>query len=598
LISIPTPVGEGTPGGALLSSSLRSTIQLEELPRTNRDRQPDGDALHQQAGGQGQISTRRHEEDLDFRPNQRTPHLGGVHQHPRQQVGGSPIQGVQQPQHRVGSARFDLRVPSPSVGSSGHRLLRGDGKSPTPEVHGLAARPLLDSNGFLREDCASPEATLLLPALQLGAPPSRQVGEGEDDGVGGSTSVAITPVLAHHAEHVGPMPPDPPERPLDSPEGIVPEGRVPPVPDDRLSAIRREWGPGAFSDAAWQFRFEYFDKNSPQGDSSTMRRYQRYFQLYLQFLIAGIGNAAQFSAPSLVSAADWLKEQGLLTCSSFDGFFTAFNEIHLLRFGTKLSDLDPIKGSRKSAKKKVVPRRPPATTPHYPDPATVVLGWSPNPTFWSMVRLRQRAVFSVHADIIGRGGEASKLVRWGLKFDKRGFSGFLWSIKTAKGVMTPCSARHCCQHFKAGRCSPCLLLEILSREKRDGVQVENHIDCSPILVDGIPLFTCGVFLCSQKTRLTGRFRSLGSQRIAKLIVHSFTEGRIDKHWTAHDLRGIVASKLVNMGCPEQTVTLRARFSLETFRTHYYKYVQYAEKSDSIARLEVEHIIRIKGTVLS
>lgn len=64
-----------------------------------------------------------------------------------------------------------------------------------------------------------------------------------------------------------------------------------------------------------------------------------------------------------------------------------------------------------------------------------------------------------------------------------------------------------------------------------------------------------------------------------MIKRSMEEANFDPHWTSHDLRGMVASKLVRMGCPEQTVTLRARFSLETFRTHYYKFVQYVEKSE-------------------
>jgi hypothetical protein len=316
-----------------------------------------------------------------------------------------------------------------------------------------------------------------------------------------------------------------------------------------------------------------------------------------QVTISGTCDAAQFSAPSLVTAAGWAQEQGLLTWSQFDGFVTAFNEMHHLRFGTTLADLRPVKDSRNSAKKMVVPRRPPALTPYYPDPAFVIHCWDTNPKFWSTTRLRQRTCYSLHGDIIGRGGESTKAVRWGLKFDAKGVRGFLWNTKTAKGVMTPFSARYCCEIFKSGRCTPCLLLEGFDLEKLNGQVAHKHIDCSPLMDGDLPLFPAGLFLCSQKTSSTGVFRSLGAQRISKMIKRSMEEANFDPHWTSHDVRGMVASKLVNMGCPEQTVTLRARFSLETFRNHYYKFVQYAEKSDSVTKLEFEYILRINNYII-
>jgi hypothetical protein len=591
------PVGEGAPGSVLLSASLRPEIQLDELPRTNHHRQSDGHAVHQQAGGQSSISSRCDEEDLGLRSIPEASPVSRVHQHAGQQAGRSPVKGVRQPQHRAEPANDYIQVSSASLGTSGDRLLRGDGEPPTAQVHGSPTRPLLDTDGLLREDLSSEEA-VLFPTLQLGAAAAGQVGKGKVYGPGDPTFVAITPVLADHVDDAGSVSADTPARSSDPSKGTVQETRISTIPDDRLSALRREWGEGAFSDAAWKFRFNYFDKNSPQGDSRQMRKYQRYFQLYPKFLAAGTCDAAQFSAPSLVTAAGWAREQGLLTWSQFDGFFTAFNEMHQLRFGTTLAELRPIKDSRKSAKKMVVPRRSPALTPYYPDPALVIHSWGTNPKFWSTSRLRQRTCYSLHGDIIGRGGESTKAVRWGLKFNTEGVRGLLWNTKTAKGVMTPFSARHCCKIFKPGRCTPCLLLEGLAREKLAGIVAEKDIDCSPLMDGDQPLFTAGLFLCSQKTASTGLFKSLGPQRISKLIKRSMDEADFDSHWRSHDVRGMVASKLVNMGCPEQTVTLRARFSLETFRKHYYKFVQYAEKSDSVTKLEFEHILRIKTTILS
>jgi hypothetical protein len=47
--------------------------------------------------------------------------------------------------------------------------------------------------------------------------------------------------------------------------------------------------------------------------------------------------------------------------------------------------------------------------------------------------------------------------------------------------------------------------------------VDNHIIRSPVIDEGLPLFTDGLLLCAQKTSPTRRFRSLGPQRVAKMI---------------------------------------------------------------------------------
>jgi hypothetical protein len=70
------------------------------------------------------------------------------------------------------------------------------------------------------------------------------------------------------------------------------------------------------------------------------------------------------------------------------------------------------------------------------------------------------------------------------------------------------------------------------------------------------------------------------------------------HWTAHNLRGMISSKAVNLGFPIDATCLRARVSKEVFMTHYFKFVLYSEKSIENESLTFEQVTRIKTTVLS
>jgi hypothetical protein len=114
-------------------------------------------------------------------------------------------------------------------------------------------------------------------------------------------------------------------------------------------------------------------------------------------------------------------------------------QIHHLRFGTTLDELDPVKGCQKSAKKRGGPQ------------ATAVLDL--------FLPLRFGSTLA----------------------DLEPVKDFQKSAKTAKGIMTTFTARHCGQHFTKGRCTPCLIMEILARERKAGIVPEEHIDCSSIL---------------------------------------------------------------------------------------------------------------------
>jgi hypothetical protein len=65
--------------------------------------------------------------------------------------------------------------------------------------------------------------------------------------------------------------------------------------------------------------------------------------------------------------------------------------------------------------------------------------------------------------------------------------------------------------------------------------------------DALPLFTAGPVSVSPENKHHGTIPILGPQSVAKTFKPSMKEANIEPHWTAHDLRGTTASKLVNMG---------------------------------------------------
>jgi hypothetical protein len=355
-----------------------------------------------------------------------------------------------------------------------------------------------------------------------------------------------------------------------------------------MLAIRQAWGEGAFSDDAWKLCHDYFDKNAADGGSKTPQLYQRHFSGYQQFLLAQPDGPSKFSAPSLVEAALWRQKRGDMTWSGFDSFFTAFNEIHRAyhAVGTILAELAPIKGARKSAKLKVIPRHLPSKA-YYPDPAEIFASWGTEFRLWTLTLLRQRSIFSLHSDVCGRGGEASKVVVWQLlEPQDRDKTDDSYARRSCPSPLQE-GQMHTMSH--QGDDAP-LRREGLRSSQGCGLQPTSHWR-RPAVDDVRPLFG------TPTHSGPGDYKSLGSQRVAKCVLQEFKDAKWDSSITAHKLRGVVSSKAVNMGHPVSAVLLRARISEETWRKRYFKYVLYKERSERNARLPIEHVIRIRATVL-
>ena len=90
--------------------------------------------------------------------------------------------------------------------------------------------------------------------------------------------------------------------------------------------------------------------------------------------------------------------------------------------------------------------------------------------------------------------------------------------------------------------------------------------------------------------------ALSLESIRKDITEIMREAGVEAPWTPHDLRGAVASKLMNLQAGEERVLQLGRWkSRNTFNKHYYKRAFYAEAKASNSNVPLRYLLRKKVT---
>jgi hypothetical protein len=220
---------------------------------------------------------------------------------------------------------------------------------------------------------------------------------------------------------------------------------------------------------------------------------------------------------------------------------------------------------------------------------------------WCDDHLRRRFPCSLHFDLALRGGETSKVVRYGLESTNRHLKGNLWDTKTHPGVLSSWSVRHSCQDYQPEWCTVCLFdawwLRFGDQPAKLNVDVRCLGDKSP---DTSPIWTCGLFLFLYPEKLTGLRPALGKDACSKLVKACFTDAGYDPRWTTHKGRGMVTSKVVNMGLPWGVATIRGRWAetSDTFQKSYFRKTTFLEFSHDNATKSFEFVVRLKETILS
>ena len=108
-------------------------------------------------------------------------------------------------------------------------------------------------------------------------------------------------------------------------------------------------------------------------------------------------------------------------------------------------------------------------------------------------------------------------------------------------------------------------------------------------------WSCGLFSAKFKARDSGLFKALQSSK--KLVRGAWDDASWDEQITPHLSRGILVSKVLNLGmCYEQAI-LRGRWSRNStsVRKYYYNFQRYRESSARNLYKSSEELIRLKVT---
>jgi hypothetical protein len=432
----------------------------------------------------------------------------------------------------------------------------------------------------------------------------------------GGSLLADAPILAGSIEHAdGLADPAIVEVPLNSERNIRPVHFTPGDATPRMFHLREKAGTDGFSKEAFEYSLKAY-KLDQNGKSPTLSKHERSVRLYKKWRASGVDTSPIYSVGSIVSSSVALMKEGKITEGGIRSYLSAFAEIN-----PELATHPSVVKVRKVSKlnQKVYLSTPSiccalgiirihteflqrrgtlARTEPYFDVHAVLQ------TFgivekkrtklgkWPRKLLEENTATTLHLDLSARAGETAKLIHHGLRTSRRwGIQGFLWDTKESPGALTPVQVNHCHDYYPPEWCSPCLVEELMSRTR--SFKRANDIDCSPHLAEK----TSGLFLWTHQR--DGKFKSLGSNAVSNLVLAALERAQVPKHWTAHKLRGLSASKAINMGWPWQESLLRGRWSpsSNTFKTSYYRKTLYEETSPNNSKLSFEVVIRLKETRL-
>jgi hypothetical protein len=94
----------------------------------------------------------------------------------------------------------------------------------------------------------------------------------------------------------------------------------------------------------------------------------------------------------------------------------------------------------------------------------------------------------------------------------------------------------------------------------------------------------------------GAATSLSIESLRKDLTEVMRQANIEEIWTPHDIRGAVASKLINLQAGDARVLQLGRWkSRRTLDLHYFKQAFYAEADPNNVKKPLRELLRMKVT---
>ena len=188
-------------------------------------------------------------------------------------------------------------------------------------------------------------------------------------------------------------------------------------------------------------------------------------------------------------------------------------------------------------------------------------------------------------DAAARGSDLIHIICNAISWHQRSVSVHaFWTKEAKEASWTPFSFHCSCSALK-NACTFCAMKAYNSRTK----VAQRRTKSKPIEVktdDGVKKGK--PFFLSHR----GPPAALSLETLRKDLSRWMKEAKLDERWTPHDLRGAVASKLMNLHAGEDRVLQMGRWkSKATFTKHYYKPAFYAEAKTSNAKIPLRFLLR-------
>jgi len=336
----------------------------------------------------------------------------------------------------------------------------------------------------------------------------------------------------------------------------------------------------------------------PSETRGTLHTYQTTWEKFGTYCAS---NSLDRGAMEVTDIANFIAQeykQGAIG-SKVDAHITALDMTRrfLLEDAIPLGQLQIFKDLRKAAKSRRPPPRNAKPTSYF-DPARIYLHISMQGQTRKLksADLRQKVEMLMVLDAAARGSDLHKvcedLITWeGKDVTVQAF----WTKEEKTARMTPFKFRCSC-NVMLNACTACTIKEYQNRprvkhrrKKAKGIKVER----------GKEVKVYKPFLVSHR----GKAAAISVCTIRKDLQSLMVRAGVDPVWTPHDLRGAVASKLINLQAGEERVIQLGRWkSKKTMEKHYFKkafYIQASRKNERVALWELlrETVMKVDDRTL-
>ena len=348
--------------------------------------------------------------------------------------------------------------------------------------------------------------------------------------------------------------------------------------DGRLDCIRRKLLTKGFTSDVFNLLVSKF--KVPSETRGTLHTYQTTWEKFTAYCESRSLDRDAMEVTSIANFIAMEYKQGALG-SKVDAHITALDMTRrfLLEESTPLGQLQIFKDLRKAAKT----RRPPprnAKPPTYFDPARIYLHISMQgkTKILKSADLRQKVEMLMVLDAAARGSDLHKvcdeLITWeGKEVTVQAF----WTKEEKVARLTPFTFRCSCE-VMVNACTACTIREYQNRPRVK----KRRKEAKGFKISATDTRLYKPFLVSHR----GKAASISICTIRKDLQMMMTRAGIDPVWTPHDLRGAVASKLINLQAGEERVIQLGRWkSKKTMEKHYFRktfYIQASRKNEKVA----------------